>query len=103
MDSDPRLRMIYFLMAAFAGAVTALAFMKWQEMHWFERALTVFVGFSFAVFATPWLAHIVFGTSENDGHAIGFLAYLSASGSNILLPMAIRWLGRMFGQEKRDA
>ncbi len=102
LDSDnPWVSFLYYIMAALAGAVTALSFMKWREMHVAEVIMTVVVGFSFAVFATPWLARVALGTTEPQ--TVAFLAYVSASGSNILLPMAIRWLGRAFGQEKSDA
>ena len=91
------MKIAYTLLAAFAGAVTALAFMKWKQMTWPEIVLTIFVGFAFAVFVTPWLARYMFG-SNIDVQTLSGLTYITASGSNTLLPMLIRWLRRSFGE-----
>lgn len=99
----PWLRMAYIVMAAIAGAVTALSFTKWRARGVVENLMTLFVGASFAIFATPWIAHTLFRASAADASTIAFLSYLSASGSNTLLPVLIRWMARIMGQEKRDA
>jgi hypothetical protein len=90
----------YVWLAAVGGAITALAFRPWQKMTKPEIALTLFVGFSFSVFCTPWFAHEIAGFAESDTRALAALTYIFASGSNILLPVAIRFVTRAFGLEK---
>jgi hypothetical protein len=97
-QNDPMLKVVYVLMAAIAGSVTALSFLRWREMTWGEICLTLFVGFSFAIFVTPWIAHIAFGLNAADVRTIAGLTYVSASGSNILLPLLIRRLKRAVGE-----
>lgn len=92
----------YVLMAAAAGAITALAFTRWKEMTRSEIALTLVIGFSFAIFVTPWLASSVFGIEDSNIRAIAALTYIFGSGSNILLPVIIRWVGRFFGNGERN-
>lgn len=98
--NDPILRMVYTLMAAIAGAVTALAFMRWKDMGTTEIGLTLFVGASFAIFVTPWVAHIVFGVNQGDIRTVAALTYVTASGSNVLLPTLIRKLNKLLGAEE---
>ena len=50
MTTEPFSSVAYTIMAALAGAVTALAFRPWKKMTGLEIALTLFVGFSFAIF-----------------------------------------------------
>jgi|SRR6187402_1270656 len=99
MDEGPLNRMIYAAMAAFAGSVTALAFMRWKEMSRVEIFLAVFVGFSFAMFVTPWIAHLAFGVSEADARTTTGLTYVMATGSNTILPTLVRRLNRILGSE----
>lgn len=91
------LRYSYVALAALAGAITALAFKSWREMSRTEISLTLVAGFSFAIFVTPWLAESVFGVHPTNVRAIAALTYIFGSGSNILLPLIIRWVGRVFG------
>ena len=100
LDTDHNtLRIIYVLMAALAGAVTALAFLSWREMTKTEIAMTLFVGASFAIFVTPWLAHIAFGMNQADVRTVAAMTYVTASGSNTLLPMLIKRLHKLIGTE----
>lgn len=87
----------YIAMAALAGAITALAFTRWRELTRAEIVLTLVAGFSFAVFVTPWVAESFLGINSNNIRAVAALTYIFGSGSNILLPMLIRWVGRLFG------
>lgn len=96
-EHGPAFRMGYILMAAFAGAITALGFTRWKEMTRSEIALTFTIGFSFAIFVTPWLATAAFGIPDSNIRAVAALTYIFGSGSNILLPVIIRWVGRFFG------
>lgn len=97
MEDHRLLTMGYITLAAMAGAITALAFRSWREMSKAEIILTLVVGFSFAIFVTPWLAETVFGIDAGNVRAVAALTYIFGSGSNILLPMIIRWVGRIFG------
>lgn len=98
MSDDPTMPQVYVIIAALTGAITALSFMRWKEMSRVEILLTLGVGASFAIFVTPWIAHSLLGIPTSNSQALAALTWVSASGSNILIPMAIRWLGRAFGQ-----
>jgi hypothetical protein len=89
-------RMGYVGMAALAGAITALAFVKWKELSRGEILLTLVAGFSFAVFVTPWVAETFFGVEPTNVRALAAMTYIFGSGSNILLPLLIRSIGRVF-------
>lgn len=99
-ESNPVVRYVYTLMAAMAGAVTALAFQKWQMMSRPEIFLTLFTGASFAVFVPPWFAHSLLGADMTEARTIAALTYISAAGSNVLIPVAIEWLRRTMGTAK---
>lgn len=96
-DYRETFRFGYVTTAAMAGAITALAFTRWRTLTRTEIALTLLAGFSFAVFVTPWVAHSIFGIDDGNIRAVAALTYIFGSGSNILLPMVIRWVGRAFG------
>lgn len=98
MDEGPTFfRLGYVGMAAMAGAITALAFTRWRELTRGEILLTLAAGFSFAVFVTPWVAEQFLGIDGSNVRAIAALTYIFGSGSNILLPILIKWTGRLFG------
>lgn len=104
MDSnDSLLRGAYLALAALAGSITALSVRNWKEMTRSEILLTLFVGFSFAWFVTPWLAHSVLGVAEDGLRKISALTYIFAAGTNSILPMLIRSIQRaverVFGSE----
>lgn len=96
-EHESYFRFGYVAMAAAAGAITALAFARWRELTRAEIMLTLVAGFSFAVFVTPWVAEAFLGIADSNVRAIAALTYIFGSGSNILLPMLIRWVGRAFG------
>jgi hypothetical protein len=101
--NDPMLKAGYVAMAAIAGAVTALSFMKWKEMTYPEVFLTLFVGFSFAIFVTPWVAYSVFGMDNvEEVGAVAGLTYITASGSNSLLPVLIKKVRRLLGERNGE-
>lgn len=93
----PVVRHGYLLMAAIAGSVTALSFRQWKTMTTAEIALTLFVGASFAIFVTPLIAEWM---TIDSPRGVAALTYITASGSNVLIPVAIRWLKRIFPVEK---
>lgn len=94
---------LYVFAAALAGSITSLAFMRYKTMSWGEIALTVFVGFSFAVFAVPWLAADMFGADVGSTRTICGVTYLGATGANALIPLAIRRLKKLSGLEGEEA
>ena len=94
---DPHLKGAYTLLAAIAGAVTALSFQNWKAMTIREALMSLFVGASFAIFVTPLIVDRLLGTTEEASRMIAGLTYIAATGSNILIPMAIKWAGRVFG------
>lgn len=88
---------VWILLASFAGALTALSFRPFKDMNKHEIAIALVVGASFAIFVGPWVATLVFGNGPVDIRILGGLYYLLATGSNTLIPIAVRWLGRVFG------
>lgn len=100
MEPHHDLRFGYIALAAMAGAITALAFMRWRDLSWGEMALTLVAGFSFAVFVTPWAAHAILRVDDDNVRTIAALTYIFGSGSNVLLPALIRRFGRLIGHEE---
>jgi hypothetical protein len=91
-------RFVYVATAAAAGAVTALGSKRWRTMTAIDIVLTLGIGFTFAIFVTPWIAHQWLGVAEGDNRALLALTYLFGSASNILLPFIIRHLRKMLGE-----
>lgn len=100
IEPNPDVRMGYTILAALSGAITSLAFMSWREMDWKTIVLTVFVGFSFALFVAPWIAHALMGINEGDARAVSMITYTSAAGAHIILPRIIRWVGGLVGAKE---
>jgi hypothetical protein len=95
------MRLLFPIVASVAGAITALSFRPFKDMTKGQAVLAVFVGFSFAYFMGPFVVRVVLGESH-DARLQGGIYYLMASGSNALIPLAVKWLGRVFGlQEDR--
>jgi len=104
MDADnPVMRQIYILMAAVAGAITALSMLRWKEMSWGEIWLTVFVGTSFAVFLVPWAASSVLKVSFDGLQTICGLTYLGGTCANALLPRVIRKVAKTAGLDEESS
>lgn len=96
------MRVLYPVVASLAGAVTALSFRPFKGMTKGEIGMALFVGASFAIFFGPWANHILFGDGLSDPRLQAGVYYLLASGSNALIPMAVKWLGRAFGFKQED-
>ena len=99
MNTEPFSAFAYTIMAALAGAVTALAFRPWKKMSGMEIGLTLFVGFSFAIFVSPWVAHTIMRVPANEPRAASFITYIMGAGSNILLPYIIKRFERLLGSK----
>jgi len=98
MEPNPDIRMGYTMFAALSGAITSLAFMRWREMDWRAACLTVFVGFTFSVFGTPWIVHDLLGVPENNERALSIGTYLIAAGAHIIIPALIKkFMGQRLG------
>lgn len=91
MDNDGLLmRMLYVGISAVAGAITALSFMRWRDMPWPDRLLTLFVGAAFALIFVPWIVGDVFHVDMAPLRAACAITYIGAVGSNSFLPLIIR-------------
>lgn len=100
IEPNPDVRMGYTILAALSGAITSLAFMKWRDMDWMTIVLTIFVGFTFALFAAPYIAHNLIGINEGDARAVSMITYTSAAGAHIILPKVVKWVSRFFGDKE---
>lgn len=89
----------YIAAAAMAGAITSLSLAKWQTMSRMEIFFALSVGFFFAIFVTPWLAHGILNVSVSNIRVVAAMTYGCAAGSNILLPLFIRKIAKLFGDE----
>lgn len=96
-NSHPWTLYLWGVLASLAGALTALSVRPFQSMSRGEIVVALTVGASFALFVGPWVAAIIFGEGPTDIRVLGGVLYLLASGSNILIPKAVKWLGRFFG------
>ena len=92
-------RLLWPLLASLAGAITALSFRPYKSMAWHEITLSLIVGTSFATFVGPLAASWIFGNGPVDIRMLGATFYLMASGSNVLVPLAVRKLSSFFGTE----
>lgn len=97
------MRYMYIPLAAIAGAITALASSGTQKMTKTDMFLTFTVGFSFAIFVTPWIAISWFGIEDTNVRAIAGLTYVFGAGSNILLPVLIERFKRLVASGGKDA
>lgn len=97
MDDNPLLRWLWPLLASLAGAVTALSFRPYARMTPADIFMALFVGTTFAWFVSPWVAHTVFGYEPPEIRVVGAIYYLMASGSNILIPFAVRRVKTLLG------
>lgn len=103
MNDGPFMRLVWPLLASIAGAITALSFRPFQSMTRGEIVMALAVGTFFAVFLGPWVAAQLFGTGPIDIRILGGVFYLLASGSNILIPLAVKWLGGLLGFKGEEA
>lgn len=92
---------IWLVMSAMAGAITALAQMRYKEMSWSDIGFTLFSGFGFAVFFMPWVA-VKIGVSPDDIRATNAVVYIGGTGWNILMPLAISKARQFFGAGKGE-
>lgn len=102
-SNHPFTGFIWPLLASLAGALTALSFRPFKDMTRSEITLAMAVGTSFAMFVGPLAAWWIFGTGPVDFRIFGGVLYLMASGSNILIPLAVRKLGQLFGVKNEEA
>lgn len=91
------MRALYPVVASLAGAITALSFRPFRDMTKGEVFMALFVGASFAMFVGPWAVKLLPISITSDIRLQAGIFYLMASGSNALIPMAIKWFGRVVG------
>lgn len=99
IEQNEHTRLAYIVMSALAGSVTALSFLPWKSMSWGEIALTLFVGFAFAVFGVPWIAADLARIDIESLRVICGVTYFGATGANVFIPIIIRKAKRQFGGE----
>ena len=90
------------VLASLGGALTALSFRPFKNMSRGEIFLALAVGTSFAMFVGPLAASWIFGEGPVDYRIFGGILYLMASGSNILIPLAVKKLSGFFGAETKS-
>lgn len=100
MNGDPETeKFLYSLISCVAGAITSLSFRSYKEMSFWEVAMALFVAASFAFFVGP----LVLSKVE-DPRTAGAGLYLLATGSNVLIPKAVKlatgWFGGASDTEK---
>lgn len=97
IDPNADIRFGYTIFAALSGAITSLAFVKWKEMDFISICLTVFMSFTFSIYAAPYFAHLFFGINDNDPRAMQMVTYVSAIGAQSFLPAIILWARKKIG------
>lgn len=85
-------RLIWSALSSIAGAIASLSFQSWKHMSAAEIMMNLFVAASFAFFVGPLVLK-----SMQDLRMSGAILYLMATGSNVLIPRAVRWLSQVFG------
>lgn len=83
---------LWGLIGSVAGGLTSLYFQPWKEWGAVQIVWWVFIATAFAFLVAP----LVFREIE-DSQAGGGIFYLMAAGTSILLPKAVRWVGRALG------
>lgn len=103
MNSDsPGAQFAWTVLAAVAGAVTALSSRPLESMTRWQIGLSFFVSASFAIFVGPLLVRLIFGVEPPDIRLTGAVYYLLATGSNVLVPLAVRRLSGFIGVKAAD-
>lgn len=95
------LRWAYAVCASLAGAVTALSFRPLRTLTRAEITMAVFVGATFAIFVGPFVVRSLLGATADPKLEAG-IYYLMASGSNALIPLAVKKLGQLFNVKPED-
>jgi hypothetical protein len=99
-DADgPVARIVWPILASVAGAITALSFRPWKDMGPAEIGLALFVGASFAYFVGPWVVQMM---KPDDPRMQGAIYYVLASGSNAMIPLAVKKLSIFFGTRPEE-
>lgn len=96
-DDGTWLRVAWPLVASLSGAITALSFQPYRNMSPVQVFMSLIVGTSFAYFVGPLAAHFIFRDGPIDTRLYGSVLYLMATGSNVLIPLLVKWLARFFG------
>lgn len=92
MDGSDINRLIWSLISSVSGAVTSLSFQSWRNMTRGEVSMSLFVAASFAFFVGPLVLNNI-----KDARMAGGVIYLMATGSNVLIPWAVKQVGKLFG------
>lgn len=93
-------RAAYLILAALAGAITALSVMRWREMGWPERILTVTVSMAFALVFVPWAVGDLMGVNIAPLRAACAITYVGALTAHAVVPRLIRKVLAQTGLEE---
>ena len=102
-ENNPTARIVYLVIAAFAGAITSLAFMPWKTMTVAERGFSLFVGVAFALLFVPWAVADIMRVDITAIRAACAVTYIGAVAAPALIPPIIRKIlkvGGLEGEEK---
>jgi len=91
-DGSELNRLMWSLLSSVAGAITSLSFQSYKQMTRIEIAMSLFVAASFAFFVGPLVL-----SNVSDARTAGAGLYLLATGSNVLIPRAVKWISGVFG------
>lgn len=83
---------LWGVIGSFAGGMTSLYFQPWKTWGWGQIIWWVLIATAFAFFVAP----MIF-SSIRDQKISGGIYYLMATGTSVLLPLAVRQLQKMMG------
>lgn len=95
-SESPFSQFVWTVLAAIAGAITALSSRPLDSMTRLQICMSFFVSASFAIFCGPLLVRFMFGDNA-DLRIAGAIYYLLATGSNVLVPLAVKRLSGFIG------
>jgi hypothetical protein len=89
-------RYLWPALASIAGSITSLSFRPFMKMPKSQIVMALFVGFVFAFFVGPLAVSLWFGGGAMDRQQVGGFYYLLATGSNALIPLAVKKISQFF-------
>ena len=97
IEENPILRWLWPVLAALAGAVTALSLRAYKQMSPVDIGMALFVGTTFSLFVAPIVAQAALGYEPQGIRVVGAIYWIMAAGSNILIPLTFRWIKKFVG------
>jgi hypothetical protein len=97
MDESSGMRHLYIAMAAIGGAIISLSQLRWQDMPWQDRGMTLLVGVLFSLFGVPWVVGDLMNVDITPLRVACGVTFFGAAGAPIFVPMIIRFFRKKFG------